>query len=87
MLIKPQIDTRYSTTMIHTHDNLQRKCIVRRNLIPLFENSDYQQSEHIIIEEAQFFDDLEPFVVKSLCPDVSWPLEIKCVRKRRTCKP
>ena len=43
MLIKPQIDTRYSPTMIHTHDNLQRKCIVRRNLISLFENSDYQK--------------------------------------------
>ena len=69
LLIKPQVDTRYSTTMIHTHDNLQRKCIVRRNLIPLFENQEYQQSEHIIIEEAQFFGDLEPFVLKAVDED------------------
>jgi thymidine kinase len=70
MLIKPQIDTRYSPgTMISTHDNLQRKCIVLRNLIQVFDNPDYQKSEHIIIEEAQFFDDLEPFVIKAVDED------------------
>ena len=65
-IIKPQIDNRYSTSMICTHDYYQKRCEVRKNLIPLFESDEYNQSQNIIIEEAQFFDDLEPFILKAV---------------------
>ena len=58
---------------------------------PMTDSLDNSQKESLLTmsppEKTFVIDDLEPFVVKSLCPDVSWPLEIKCVRKRRTCKP
>jgi thymidine kinase len=69
ILIKPHIDTRGSHDMIQTHDNIQRKCIVRRSLLPLFETDDYKHCNYIIIEEAQFFQDLEPFILKSVDDD------------------
>jgi thymidine kinase len=69
LLVKPQIDNRYSMTMVQTHSHQQRTCEVRRQLLPLFENKKYIESEHIIIEEAQFFDDLEPFVLKAVDED------------------
>tara|TARA_B100002051_G_scaffold274864_1_gene317061 strand:- start:2157 stop:2705 length:549 start_codon:yes stop_codon:yes gene_type:complete len=69
LLIKPYIDDRYSKDMVQTHDNLQRKCEVRRFLLPLFESENYKKSKHIIIEEAQFFNDLEPFVLKAVDQD------------------
>ena len=68
-LVKPLDDNRYSKDMVQTHDNLQRKCEVRRLLLPLFENKLYTSSTYIIIEEAQFFSDLEPFVLKAVDQD------------------
>ena len=69
LLVKPQIDNRYSMTMVQTHSYQQRSCDVRRQLLPLFEGQKYIDSEYIIIEEAQFFEDLEPFVLKAVDED------------------
>jgi thymidine kinase len=69
LLVKPQIDNRYSMTMVQTHSYQQRTCDVRRQLLPLFEGQKYIDSEYIIIEEAQFFEDLEPFVLKAVDED------------------
>lgn len=69
LLVKPPADNRYSMTMIQTHSYQQRSCEVRRQLLPLFQNQTYIEAEHIIIEEAQFFDDLEPFVLKAVDED------------------
>ena len=69
LLVKPQIDNRYSMTMVQTHTNQQRTCEVRRQLLPLFSNQTYIDAEYIIIEEAQFFSDLEPFVLKAVDED------------------
>ena len=69
MIIKPKVDNRYSSTMIYTHDSYQRRCEVRKELLPLFENSQYLKSKYIIIEEAQFFEDLKPFILKSVDND------------------
>jgi len=69
LLVKPPADNRYSMTMIQTHSYQQRSCEVRRQLLPLFQNQKYIEAEHIIIEEAQFFDDLEPFVLKAVDED------------------
>ena len=69
LLVKPNIDNRYSMTMVQTHSFQQRTCDVRRELLSLFESKKYQESDHIIIEEAQFFEDLEPFVLKAVDED------------------
>ena len=70
LLIKPIADNRYThKSMIQTHDNLQRKCLMRGELIPIFESPLYTSSDYIIVEEAQFFEDLEPFVLQSVDKD------------------
>ena len=69
LLVKPQVDNRYSMTMVQTHSFQQRTCEVRSKLLPLFQNQNYIEAEYIIIEEAQFFDDLEPFVLKAVDED------------------
>jgi thymidine kinase len=66
ILIKPQIDKRYNTNMVCTHNFIQKSCISRNDLLPLFEYDEYKTSNYIIIEEAQFFNDLEPFILKSV---------------------
>jgi len=68
-IVKPEIDNRYSSHMIYTHDSYQRRCEVRKELIPLFENEEYKLSKYIIIEEAQFFKDLESFILKAVDRD------------------
>jgi len=69
IVIKPKIDTRYSTTNVSTHDKVEHKCIIKENLLSLFEDHNYMGANHIIIEEAQFFPDLEPFVLKAVDDD------------------
>ena len=69
LLIKPQIDKRYSSNMVCTHNFMQRGCTSCRDLLPLLETEDYHNSDYIIIEEAQFFQDLEPFILKSVDDD------------------
>ena len=68
-IVKPEIDNRYSSHMIYTHDSYLRRCEVRKELIPLFENEEYKLSKYIIIEEAQFFKDLESFILKAVDRD------------------
>jgi thymidine kinase len=62
LLIKHQIDKRYSSNMVCTHNFIQRKCLSVKYLMPILETDDYKTANHIIIEEAQFFEDLEEFV-------------------------
>jgi thymidine kinase len=69
LLIKPQIDKRYSSNMVCTHNFMQRGCTSCRDLLPLLETEDYSKSDYIIIEEAQFFEDLEEFVKKVVDED------------------
>ena len=69
ILIKHKADNRHTGSMVFTHDFLQRKCEVRDTLLSIFESDNYQLSEYIIIEEAQFFEDLEPFVLKAVDQD------------------
>jgi len=62
LLIKHQIDKRYSSNMVCTHNFVQRKCLSVKYLMPILETDEYRKANHIIIEEAQFFEDLEEFV-------------------------
>ena len=66
LLIKNQIDQRYSSNMVCTHNFIQRKCLSVKYLMPLLETDDYKNANYIIIEEAQFFEGLEEFVRKAV---------------------
>jgi len=60
LIIKPKIDDRYSADKISTHDKQEYECQTIENL------SDFKNPFHvkyIIIEEAQFFNDLLLFVI------------------------
>ena len=69
IVIKPKIDIRYSTDKISTHDKVEHTCMIKENLISLLGEHAYMEATHIIIEEAQFFLDLEPFVLKAVDDD------------------
>ena len=59
IIIKPKIDNRYSINKISTHNKNENDCITLDSL-PEFNDND---NKYIIIEEAQFFNDLYQFVI------------------------
>jgi len=69
IIIKPSIDNRYSIDKIYTHDHIEKNCIVKKDLLSLLETTKYKLANYIIIEEGQFFNDLEPFILKSVDDD------------------
>ena len=66
LIINHSIDDRYDTSKIVTHDQEKIDCLATDKLMPLIESSDYQKSDVIVIEEAQFFKDLFDFVTLSV---------------------
>ena len=66
LVIKHNTDTRYDNgNKLSTHDKSQIECISSNILINFIESEIFNESEIIIIEEAQFFEDLFEFVTKS----------------------
>lgn len=63
LIIKHQIDDRYNSTMITTHDNKTHKCIPLDKLSNLSEKM-VISANNIIIDEGQFFPDLYSEVLK-----------------------
>ncbi len=63
-------DTRYSSSdFVTTHDQISIKAIVcDGNILKLFENEEYKNSEVVCINEGQFFKNLVEFCVKA-CED------------------
>ena len=63
LIIKPNIDNRYSADNLVTHDKEQIPCMVWNVSIPLpVTTNDILQNDCIVIEEAQFFLGLKRFV-------------------------
>ena len=57
------MDTRYSAEpMIVNHDKQMIPAVATAALIPMLERVDYKAARLVVIEEAQFFADLVPFV-------------------------
>lgn len=59
-------DTRYNETLLSTHDKVMIPCIQTTKLNTLTDNNEIYESEVILINEGQFFDDLYGFVVDML---------------------
>ena len=69
MLINNQIDTRYTNGelgFVSTHNLEKMECISAKLLIPLIQTQSFRDADVIIVEEAQFFNDLFDFVITAL---------------------
>jgi thymidine kinase len=68
-VITNSLDHRYGHYVISTHDNEQHSAVSVRTLLPLREEESYKKANLIILEEAQFFQDLVRFVLKAVEED------------------
>ena len=66
LVIKHNFDKRYDDgSKLTTHNNTQIDCQSNDNLISYFTKEVFLKSDIIVVEEAQFFDDLFEFATKS----------------------
>ena len=56
-------DTRNKNDFVQTHSNHQKKCIKIKKLLNILTNKNFENSEVILIDESQFFDDLKEFIL------------------------
>lgn len=68
-VITNALDHRYGHFVISNHDNDQFPAVSVRNLLPLRDEEQYKKAKLIILEEAQFFQDLVSFVLKAVEED------------------
>ena len=69
LVINHKLDQRYSENSISTHSNISLECLSIHKLNDINENEEFKQEynacEVLVIEEAQFFEDLYDVVVKA----------------------
>ena len=69
-VITHSMDTRYSEEpMIVNHDLQKMPAVASPSLMPLLSHTEYKSAKLVVIEEAQFFADLVPFVQKVVDED------------------
>jgi thymidine kinase len=62
-VITNSLDKRYSDEpMIVNHDKQMMPAVATDKLMPLLESQSYKESRLVVVEEAQFFSDLVPFI-------------------------
>ena len=66
LVINHSFDTRYGDNVIASHDRTTIDCHSLKSLCDIYELKDYDNSDVIVIEEGQFFDDLVD-VCKTAC--------------------
>lgn len=70
MVITHSMDTRYSDTpQIVNHDLQRLPAIATDRLVPLKDHEEYASAKLIVVEEAQFFPDLIPFILQAVDTD------------------
>jgi len=62
LAIKPIIDNRYKTKEIVSHNNLKIPCINIAYLTDLINKINFSEFENILIDEGQFFEDINKFI-------------------------
>jgi thymidine kinase len=55
--------------MIVNHDQQSLPAVAAPHLMPLLETTEYGTARLVVVEEAQFFDDLKPFVERAVDAD------------------
>jgi thymidine kinase len=66
LIIKSSLDIRYNSNAITTHNKECVSCIVTNSLEDIENNYNIKEYDYIIIDEAQFIDDLDIYVSKWL---------------------
>jgi thymidine kinase len=66
IVINHSIDNRYDDNLLATHDKVMIPCVKTNKLLDLNLNDKLLESNVILINEAQFFDDLYDFIVSML---------------------
>lgn len=67
MVITHSIDKRYGDDpQIVNHDQQRIPAIACDQLLPLQDHVEYKEAKLIVVEEAQFFSDLIPFILKAV---------------------
>lgn len=64
--ITSTLDTRYETDAIHSHNHESHSAISTDLLTPLLMTASFAEARLLVIEEAQFFKDLYPFVYQAV---------------------
>jgi thymidine kinase len=69
-VITHSMDTRYTNEpMIVNHDKQMLPAVATDILMPMLEHPAYQTSRLVVVEEAQFFPDLVPFITRVVDSD------------------
>ena len=66
LCITASLDKRYEENAIHSHNHERHSAISTTTLMHLDDTHKYKEARLIIIEEAQFFPDLYPFVKRAV---------------------
>jgi thymidine kinase len=66
MVLNHSSDTRYGTASVINHDNQRVPATCVKDLLPLLKEKEFLEAKLIVLDEAQFFEDLLPFVVEAL---------------------
>ncbi len=59
LIINHFLDTRYNIDNITNHNKISVKCTSLKNISDILNIPNYEEYKHILIDEAQFFTDLE----------------------------
>ena len=65
LAINHSLDNRYDNNKIVSHDKEKQDCLSTDKLLPLLDTQEFRDCDVIVIEEAQFFQDLYEFSTKS----------------------
>jgi len=66
LVINHSSDIRYGTSSVVNHDNQRLPAKSVKELLPLLKDSEFILATLIVVDEAQFFEDLLPFVTTAL---------------------
>jgi len=73
IIINSNLDNRYGSEIVSNHNGLTQDCISVSKLYDIMKDplvqENYKSSQYIIIEEAQFFEDLYDFVLQAVNTD------------------
>jgi thymidine kinase len=69
LVVNHILDERYSVNCVSSHDKSQVDAIALQQLTDIWQMSNYKELEVIFVEEAQFFSDLQEFVIRSVETD------------------
>ena len=66
LVINHSSDIRYGSSSVINHDNQRLPAKSVKELLPLLSDPEFMFTKLIVIDEAQFFEDLLPFVTRAL---------------------